>query len=257
MKKIKIIIIVVIVLLAVVLSAIFVYRRCISNNKSDNSILNELTLLDEEQVQSVEVDGVRIDLKACIFDPETGIGRVLVMIKPMDGDATDDIQTSDGFDNYNYRGHGYSISCNGAGGSGALTEIHDGAIYKLIDFIGYNDKDEDIFLGIFKDGDFNHELAKFEMREEYSSEEVLYLGKSSEIILSSVGVRFVERNGHISNITLVRENGTEDVVDIPSTCVDNGTWAEFGKSVDISDVVAIKDGKSEYELVKTVRRKAN
>ena len=257
MKKIKIIIIVVIVLLAVVLSAILVYRRCISYNKSDNSILNELTLLDEEQVQSVEVDGVRIDLKACIFDPETGIGRVLVMIKPVDGDASNDIQTSDGYDNYKYRGHGYSITCNGAGGSGALTETHDDAIYKLIDFIGYNDKDEDIFLGIFKDGDFDHELAKFEMREEYSSEEVLYLGESSEIILSSVGVRFVKRNGHISNITLIRENGTEDVVDIPSTCVDNGTWAEFGKCVDISDVVAVKDGKAEYEVVKTVRRKAN
>ena len=240
MKKKKIFILVfvlVVIFLIIVLSGIFK-----TNKPDDDTITDIIPVLDEKNIDSFVYDGLGFKMISCVFDKETGIGISIFEVRADDGNPEIGGNTID------YNGNFYSVLFSEEAGFCTQYEKKGKKILISLSYASHYDNAEDMFIGVYKNGDMDNEIGKFELDDRYKSEKIMYFEKNKSIVLSGIGFKMEGMKlGNENKVTLLYVNGKRRDIRISSSSTKDLTnFYEFEEYIDINGVEAIIDGDVEY-----------
>ena len=263
--------------IAILIGAVCWKHIRLSSKTTDKSYLNKIPRLEDSLVDTIEAEGLKIDMVSCVYDKETNVGISLFAIQGSGGEAEcwdaaevecrDDgvVYWHDGAGPVVYNGDYYTLQLPTAAGLSYRSEVQDGVLYQYFAYEVDFQEDDENYIGLYNYDDLDNEIAKFELKDEYASDKVMYFGDDSKITLSSVGIKTeVDRGGDDISVGIKTEvdrgeddiilkysNGKQRVIEYPSVfSCGNTVRVQFHKMIDIDGVTSIMYGGSEYEISK-------
>lgn len=217
----------------------------IQTGSETKTYLNKIPRLEDSLVDTIEADGLKIDMISCIYDKETNIGISVFAIQGGDGEVK---QYSESEEAVKYNGNDYILQTHTSAGKSYRNEVRDGVLYQYFAYGADVQDDDDNYIGLYKNEDLDNHIAKFELKDEYASDNLLYFNNNSDVVLSSVGIK-MEGLGSEDEIILKYNDGKQRRIKYPSIfTAGNIARVQFGEMIDIDGVTSIMCGNNEYEL---------
>lgn len=217
---------------------------------TDKSFLNSLPKLSEDQIQTVECDGLKVRMISCVCSQETKNLYAIFEFSSADGeDMEENTQESLWVD---FKGQVYGLDFSGSGGGNSKKLEKDGKIYLLVSRRYSEDKLEDVYCEVIKYGE-EAAFGKFDIKDEYCVKDVLYFGENGRIALSNIGMKMTGNNLYneeVNKMLLKYDDGSEKKIKLLSCNYSGNEYTyPFGSVVDIKGVTAIEYGGVEYKIL--------